>query len=263
MSLSDELRDPWGYLAAGTLGGMAWAVAGASAVALPAGLAVGVAVLGIKAVSGALINRTPRERPYPATVAERPPQGSVAGRFFEQAERAVTALDELALTAKAGAVGTAVGSAAEDADDALLALGRLGAQVTAVERALARVDDPQLDVEAARLGERIRRSPGGELRRELERSAVAVHDRLEVRDRLRGARDTLLARMQSVTLGLEGLVARLAEVLAMVETTGGSDHAARDVAEIATELDGLRSGLAESEAASRRVLDATPLDPPA
>jgi len=63
--------------------------------------------------------------------------------------------------------------------------------------------------------------------------------------------------VQSVTLGLEeleGLVARLAEVLAMVATTGGSDDAARDLAEIGAELDGLRSGLAESEAVSRRVL---------
>jgi hypothetical protein len=115
-----------------------------------------------------------------------------------------------------------------------------------------------LDAEAFRLSELARRAPTAELRQEVERSARSVRDRIEVRDRLRGARDTLLARMQSVTLGLEGLVARLAEVLAMAATTGGTDDAARDLAGIAAELDGLRSGLAESEAVSRRVLASAP-----
>lgn len=265
MSLSDELRDPWGLVVAGVSGGMTWAVLGtaiAGPVAVAAGLGVGAVVLGVKAVSGALVNRE-RRPSRPATLEpERPPRGSVAGRFFAQAEQAVTALDEMALTAPEGPTGSAVRSAAEDADDTLLALGRVGAQVTAVERALSRVDDPRLDAEAARLGEAVRRAPSAAMRQELERSASAVRDRIEVRNRLRGTRDTLLARMQSVTLGLEGLVARLAEVLALAATTGGSDDAARDLAGIAAELDGLRAGLAESEAVSRRVLDAAPLEPP-
>lgn len=261
MSLSDELRDPWAVLVAGVSGGMAWALVPAAVAVGPAAVAVGVgvgaAVLGVKAVTGLLVHREPERRtPEP----ERPPRGSVAGRFFEQAETAVTALDEMVATASPGPTGSAARSAAQDADDALLALGRVGAQVTAVERALERVDDPELDDEVARLSVRAERAPEGELRREMERSVQAVRERLEVRNRLRGTRDTLLARMQSVTLGLEGLVARLAEVLAMVATTGGSDDAARDLAEIGAELDGLRSGLAESEAVSRRVL--APLDLP-
>jgi hypothetical protein len=262
MSLSDELRDPWGYVVAGTSGGLAWAVLAATALpALPIGVAVGAGVLGVKAVTGALLGRQPRRRPQQGAPV-RPPRGTVAGRWFEQAERAVTSLDDMADSAPGGPTGTAVRSAAQDADDALLALGRVGAQVTAVEQALARVEDPRLDAEHARLSDLARRAPTPELRAEVQRSVQAVRDRIEVRERLRGARDTLLARMQSVTLGLEGLVARLAEVLAMAASTGGSDDAARDLAEIAEELDGLRSGLAESEAVSRRVLAAAPLDPP-
>jgi hypothetical protein len=259
VSLSDELRDPWGYIVAGTSGGMAWALlAGATTIAGPAAIAVGAgvgaAVLGVKAVTGAVVNRGPRRRPADVPEPQRPPRGTVAARWFEQAEAAVHALDEMARTASAGPTGDAVRSAAEDADDTLLALGRVGVQVTAVERALARVDSPGLDAEAARLDEAARRAPSYELRQEVERSAAAVRDRVDVRDRLRGARDTLIARMQSTTLGLEGLVARLAEVLAMAETTGGSDTSARDIGDIAVELDGLRAGLAESEAVSRRVL---------
>ena len=258
MSLSDELRDPWGYVVAGTSGGMAWALlAGAlgGPVAVAAGVGVGAAVLGAKALTGAALGR-PRRQELPAPV--RPPRGTVAARWFEQAEAAVRALDDLAGSAPAGPTGAAVRSAAEDADDTLLALGRVGGQVTAVERALARVDVPGLDGEAARLADAVRRAPTPELRQEVERSASALRDRVAVRDRLRGTRETLLARMQSTTLGLEGLVARLAEVLAMAETTGTSDTSARDLGELTAELDGLRAGLAESEAVSRRVLAQAP-----
>lgn len=266
MSLSDELRDPWGYIVAGTSGGMAWALlAGATAVGGPAAIAigagVGAAVLGVKAVTGAVVNRGPRRPRADVPEPQRPPRGTVAARWFEQAEAAVHSLDDMAGTAPAGPTGDAVRNAADDADDTLLALGRVGGQVTAVERALERVDFPGLDAEAGRLQEDARRAPSYELRQEVERSAAAVRDRLEVRNRLRAARDTLLARMQSTTLGLEGLVARLAEVLAMTATTGGSDSSDRDIAEVAAELDGLRAGLAESEAVSRRALAQAPYDP--
>jgi hypothetical protein len=98
------------------------------------------------------------------------------------------------------------------------------------------------------------------MRAELERSAAAVRDRADVRDRLVSARDTLLARMQATALGLEGLGARLAEVLAMSATTGGVDTSADDIADLALELDGLRAGLAETEALSRRALEAAPTE---
>jgi hypothetical protein len=258
VSLSDELRDPWGMVVAGVSGGMAWAVLG-TAVAGPVAVAAGVAVAGgvwaAKAATGAVLGRGARRGdPEP----ERPPRGTAAARWFDQAEAAVRALDDMARTAGSGPAATAVRSAADDADDALLALGRLGVQVTAVERALARVDAPGLDAEEAQLRASARGAPTPELREQVERSAAAVADRRQVRDRLRAARDTLLARMQSTTLGLEGLVARLAEVQALASSTGTSDTTAADLDAIAAELDGLRAGLAESEAVSRRVLASTP-----
>lgn len=149
----------------------------------------------------------------------------------------------------------------KEAADTLTALARLGSQATSIEGALARVDDPGLDAEAARLAEAARRSPPG-VRQELSRSAAAVADRLAVRDRLRGARAMVLARMQAVALGLEGLVARLAEVLTLAETTGGADDTVGQVAELAGELEGLRAGLAEAESLSRGALAAAPAVPP-
>lgn len=262
MSALEELKDPWGLVLAGVSGGLAWAlVAGVSPVALPVGVAVGAAVLGVKVVSGLVLGgrRTPAVGAGPEP--PRPPRGSAAALWLERAERAVRSLDDLAATAATagtGVLASAVDAAVQEAADTLVALRRLGAQASAVERAQHRVEDPGLDAEAARLAEASRRGAASEIGQELTRSAAAVADRRAVRDRLRGAREVVLARMQAVALGLEGLVARLAEVLALAETTGRLEDTAGEVAGLACELEGLRQGLAETEAVSRGALDAAP-----
>ncbi|MCU1674587.1 MAG: hypothetical protein JWN77_2700 [Frankiales bacterium] len=250
MSLSDELRDPWGLVVAGVAGGMA------SAFAAPAvAIAVAAGVFGAKVISGALVNREPR-RTTPQV--PRPPRGTAADGWLRRAEAAVRSLDDMAATTTAGPTGTAVRSAADEAGDTLADLSRVAAQVTAVESALGRVDVHGLDEEAARLEQAARRARTPEVEAEIRRSAAAVNDRLEVRSRLLGVRETLLARMEAVTFGLEGLGARLAEVLAMTATTGGVDTCAQQISDLALELEGLRAGLVETEALSRRALDAAP-----
>ena len=263
MGLADELRDPWGLLVAGVSGGMAWAVlAGAvGTVAVPAGIAVGATVLGVKAVSGMLLHRQD-EQPAPAPRLVRPARGTAADGWLLRAEGAVRALDDLAATAGSGVLAASVGAAVHEARDTLRALVRLGAQATAVEGALARVEADSLDEEAARLADAARRTGPPGIQAEIARSAAAVADRIAVRGRLREARATVLARMQAVALGLEGLVARLAEVLALAETAGRLEDTAGEVAELAHEMEGLRVGLAETEAVSRGALGATPLPGP-
>ncbi|MBK5305135.1 MAG: hypothetical protein JJD92_00450 [Frankiaceae bacterium] len=264
MGLSDELRDPWGLVAGGISGGMAWAIAGtalAGPAAVALGVAVGAVVIGTKAVTGLMVGR---DEPTRTRVPEllRPPRGSAAAQWLERAEGAVRGLTEMARTTHPGPTGDAVRSAAQEASDTLRDLAELAGQVTAVERALQRVDATGLDTEAQRLDEAARHAHSEEMRAEMARSAAAVRDRQAVRDRLLGARQTLLARMQAVALGLEGLEARLAEVLALTATTGDVDTTAQEIAELATELDGLRAGLAETEAISRRALAAAPLPLP-
>jgi hypothetical protein len=254
VGLSDELRDPWAVVVAGVAGGMVWALSAPAAAAV----GVGVAVYGVKALTGAIINRGARpERPSTPELP-RPPRGSVAAQWLDRAEGAVKSLDEMARTTGPGAAGDAVRNTAGEARETLDDLAHLGGQVTAVERALQRVAAYGLDEESVRLDAAARQAVGEEMRAEMERSAAAVRDRQAVRDRLVEARSTLLARMQAVALGLEGLEARLAEVLAMTATTGGVDTTAQEIAELATELDGLRAGLAESEAISRKALASAP-----
>lgn len=251
MGLSDELRDPWGLVASGVSGGLAWALVGGP-VGIAIGAGVGAAVLGVKAVTGLLVRDEPK-RPELAELP-RPPRGSHAAHWLIRAESAVRSLDEMARSTDAGPTGLAVRSAAEEAGDTLTELARVGGQVTAVERALGRVDDQGLDAEAARLDDAARRARTPEMQAEVNRSAAAVRDRVEVRNRLATARETQLARMQAVALGLEGLVARLAEVLAMTSSTGGVDSSVDQIGDLALELEGLRAGLVETEALSRKAL---------
>jgi hypothetical protein len=232
----------------------------ASAPAVALGVGVGAVVLGTKAVTGLLLNKEPK-RPQ-AQELPRPPRGSAAARWLGRAEDAVQSLEEMARTTDTGPTGLAVRSAAEEAGDTLAELARVAGQVTAVERALGRVDVHGLDLEAARLDEAARHARTPEMQAQVQRSAAAVRDRLEVRNRLVEARETLLARMQAVALGLEGLGARLAEVLAMTATTGGVDTSADDIADLALELEGLRAGLVETEALSRKALEAAPSEQP-
>ena len=262
MDLFDELKDPWGLLAAGVSGGMAWAVLGASvgAAALPVGVAVGAAVLGVKVVSGLVLNRDVESVPE-VREHQRPPRGSAADLWLRRAEAAVGSLDDLVRTAGAGPVAANLRGAASDSRATLTALARLGAQACAIEGALARVDGQQLDEEAAHLRHRAQLGGPPGVQAEIARSAAALGDRIAVRDRLREARDTVLARMQAVAHGLESLVARMAEVLALAGTTGTYEDTAGVVSELAGELEGLRAGLAETEAVSRGVLAAAPLPP--
>lgn len=123
------------------------------------------------------------------------------------------------------------------------------------------MDDADLDREAATLAEAARRTGPPGIQAEIARSVAAISDRIAVRDRLRDARNTLHARMQAVALGLEGLVARLAEVLALAETAGRLEDTAGEVAELAHEMEGLRVGLAEVEAVSRGALGSAPPGP--
>jgi hypothetical protein len=79
-----------------------------------------------------------------------------------------------------------------------------------------------------------------------------------VHQRLYDTAAALLARMQSGALGLESLVARVAELIALADASPGGVDGVQQLDELAADLEGLRLGLAETEALSRRVLGDAP-----
>lgn len=236
--LSAELTDPYGPVLGAVAGGLTWAI-GAPVLL---GVGVGAAVYGAKALTAALLGDGAADAPLP-----RPAAGSQAGRWLTRAERAVQDLHQQ--TRGDGPL-LAASRTADEADTVLASMRRLGAQSVAVAAALARADAPGLAAEAARLRDV---AAGGSTA--AQQSARAVADRLAVRDRLTATAGQLDARLQSSALGLEGLVARVAELRAMAVDAGSVDPSAGDLQALTDEVEGLRSGLAQAEEAARGALD--------
>ncbi len=248
MALKDELADPWGLLLGATAGGTAWAVG------LPAlaGAAVGAAVWLTKAVAARLERGRPELSPAPR---RRLPVDRLApeGRWLDRAQRAAESFAQLGEGMGDGPLEERVGMMAPRVSDTVSVITRLAGQATAVGQAIARLDGRFLAAEAERLrADRSRAS--GEVAAELDRSLSSVRSQREVLDRLTAARGSVLARLESSTLGLESLVARLVELEAMAAAGPTGELGAVD--QLSDELEGIRQGLAETEEVSRRVLSA-------
>ena len=96
---------------------------------------------------------------------------------------------------------------------------------------------------------------------QLDRSLASVRAQQEIHNRLVAARDGVLARLESGTLGLESLVARVIELSAMA--VGGPAGELGAVDQLGDELEGIRQGLAETEEVSRQALSAYQRNEPA
>jgi hypothetical protein len=211
---------------------------------------VAVVAYTVTAGAGALARR---HAPTPDELLPMPAKGSPAEVWLRRAEKAVQALRDQTTTAPP----SLAGGLAEVGDDAARTAGelrRVAGQVAAVDDAATRLDVPRLQAERARLVQAVFAAADGSARKEHERAAAAVADQLAAYGRLRTVGDELVARMEATTLGLEGLVARLAEVLALAATAGAVDTTADRVGELTGSLEGLRAGLVETEALSRQVL---------
>lgn len=252
--LRQELLDPWGGVIAGVAGGLAWAVAPLGAAALPVGLGVAAIVYGVKVGAGLLTRERDRSAAEPDRQLRPPRRGSAAEQWLTRAEQADRSLADLVRSPGSAEAKQQVVPVRDGAAEALVTMRRLAGQVTAVEDATDRIQPARLAAERDRLTAAVAAASSDRLRAERQRSLDSVNEQLQVVQRLAGARDDLLARMQATALALEGLVARTAEVLAM-SVSGGVDASEDRLADLAADLDGLRSGLAEAEAVSRRVLD--------
>jgi len=263
VGVKEQLTEPWGIVAAGVLGGMGGAVAAALApagllVGVPVGLAVAGAVYGIRVVLGALTDRSGPSRPIaapPSPSLPTPPRGSDAERWLRRAEAAVRTLRKQSDGTGDPVLRGQIGEVDDQAAGALGDLARFAGQVTLIEQTAAGINNQRLRQDHNQLQRGLEGLPPGPLRDERERALRAVADQLDVGRRLREAREMLLARMQSAVLGIEGLVARMAELVALHATTvGGTPFTASKLAELTNDLEGLRAGLAEAEQLSRSAL---------
>ena len=247
MAIRDDARDPWGLLIAVLAFGLAWAVG----VSFAAAVGIGAAVLVVKLAADAL---TPG-RGSSSRALQRPPRNSPAGLLLARAEIAVRSIRDQAETVAPGPAHEQLTAAVSGAQSALDGMRRLAAQAAIMDAALQRIDRSALQAEAQRLEAADSGNNPAELQDETKRSVAAVREQIAVADRLSAARESLLARAQTATLGLEGLVARVVEVVALTATAGGVDTVSSKIGDLANELEGLRAGLAETEALSKRAIE--------
>jgi hypothetical protein len=259
LGVKRQLREPWGIVTAALLGGlgaaMTAALAPAAIVALPVGVGIAATVYGVKVAVGTLTDRGASGRQLPAGAdLPGPVPGGAADGWLRHAEGALRSLHDLTESPRDSMLRVQIGDVDDHAAATVSDLRRIAGQVTLIEQAASRINPGPARRQYDGITRALQDLPAGALREERERALAAVADQLAVYDRLRSAREMLLARMQATALGLDGLVARLSEVLTLHATADSGLGAARTITDLNDDLDGLRAGLAESEELSRRVL---------
>ena len=167
--------------------------------------AVGAVVWATKAVSAALERRRPSQLGYQGTLPVD--ARSAESAWLQRSDQAAAGFAELAGSMSTGPLAERVAMMQPEVADTVQALHRLAGQATAAGRALARIDDTALAADAERL-RAARATASGDIAVQLDRSLASVRAQQEIHDRLVVARNGVLARLESGTLGLESLVAR-------------------------------------------------------
>jgi len=252
VSVSDELKDPWGWLVAGVSGGLGWAVLAAplGPVAIPVGAAIGAVVLGSKVALGAL--RSPSEQPKKRR--DRLPEApghSPQGQLVARARAAAKQIHALADRPADPGLRAELAQVDEEADVVLEALRELAGRVTLVDGALQSANPAQVGRESARLRALVASEVDPQIRAERQRALEAVNAQSESLVRLARLRETLLARAQTAAVDMEGLAARTGELVAMGTSAFEGDPAGQILADLTMSLESVRTGLAEADEVSR------------
>jgi hypothetical protein len=244
MKFARELTEPWGLVLAATSAGMAWAVQ----LPVVAALGIGVAVLAARAgVAVATREKEPERRE--ARVLDVAP-GSAEANWLRRAEGAADGFVSLGDSLDAGPLADRVADMEPVVRETLATLRRLAGRASATGKALSRVDLESVTRERRTLQQSLK-SAQEEVRGDLEQALAAVQAQADVHARLSGAREKLLAQLQSGALGLDSLVARVAELTAATTDVAVDTGAVR---ELSDQLEGIRQGVLETEQATRKSL---------
>lgn len=250
MAVSDELRDPWGWLVAGISGGLGWAVLAAplGPVAIPVGIAIGAVVLGSKVAVG--VARSGPSSPARDRLPKAPAQ-SPQGQFLTRARLAAEQIHALAERPADATLRAEVAQVDQQAETVVGALHDLAGRATLVDQALLAANPSEVARELARLQRGVARESDPTVREERQRALDAVTAQSESLHRLTRLRERLLARAQATALDLEGLASRTGELVALGSSAFDGDPASQILADLTMSLESVRTGLAEAEQVSR------------
>ncbi len=256
MAARDELKDPWGWLVAGVSGGLGWAVLASTALgplAIPVGIGIGAAVLGTKVALGAR-SAAPVERSDHRGQLPKPPRGSPQAALLGRAEEAQRRIKALADNPGDEWLDSRVGRVDDEVADVVnQRLADLAGRVTVVDNSLQSARPAMLRDDYNRTAAALAAETDPALKAERQRAMDAMTSQVDSVERLVRLRETLLTRMQTAVVGLEGLGSRMGELVALGSDPVAHDRSAEVLTELTGDLDNLRSGLAEAEALSREL----------
>jgi len=244
MRFGKELFEPWGLLLAATSAGVAWAVQ------LPTVAVVGVAVAVLAARAGvASLGRSKDPAPRSVTMPDVD-ERSTEGQWLRRARAAAAGFASISDSLSDGPLADRLGPMHDWMQETVTTLHRLAGRASATGKALSHIDTAALAAERSRLTASLRTATD-DVQPDLEQAMAAVQTQQDVHARLSGARNKLLAQLQSGALGLESLVARVVELSATTEYASVDTGAITDLTD---QLEGIRRGVAETEEATRRSL---------
>lgn len=254
MTAREQLKDPWGWLVAGIAGGVGWAVlAPLGAAAIPVGLAIGGAVLGTKVAIGSLTSPRHQDRPRKSQLPP-PPQGSPQAYLLSRAEQAQRRIKELSETPGDASLLAQIGTVDDEVEGLVdERLADLAGRVTVADLSLASARPDVLQVEQSRSEAAVAAETDAATKAERQRTLAALTAQVEAVQRLGKLRQRLLSKMETAVVGLEGLAARMGELVALGTDPVAHDRSADVLDQLTTELDTVRSGLSEAEALSKEL----------
>ena len=237
-------------------GGLSFAAMPGGTTAAIIGVGLGAVVYGTKVGASALVGRTQGSESSTQLEGPRPKRGSAAEVWVGRSEKAMRTMNSLIEGATDSLMKGQLDSVGVQASGTLETIARLSHQVAAVEVGLDRIPLSRLTDQQARLQAEASRGLIDESSIETSKSLHSVNEQLDSFDRLRTAREALLSRMESATLGLESINSHIVELIAMSATSVTVEDLGGDgvIGSLNQELADIRAGLAESEAYTREVL---------
>jgi hypothetical protein len=194
----------------------------------------------IRSLLEGLISVEPRARVNPS---------GPEAEWLLRSERAVRAISRLAQSAPKGPVADRCRNIAANAALSIAEIRRIAGRASQIGDMVERIDANRLATEAARLEADLAAAGTALVTGELKRAMESVSAQQAVHERLSAAAAAALARVQSASMGLDGLVARMAEIVALAdEGAPAAGMAADHLGELALEMEALRAGLADSTA---------------
>jgi hypothetical protein len=221
-------------LAIGLIVGIAYYLLGA---AWPLAIGAGALVYCLKVALDLPMWRRSRRRRAPA-----PLPGTSEARWVERGERALMSIQQLRRSARSEAIAQRCASIAAQADTSLMSLRQLAHQAGVVSTVGRPGEIDELRTAQQNVNAQLTRATGP-LRGELERTLASIAARRQAAERLDAARHELDRRMEGAALGLEEVVARLAEIVALTDAGGRSEP----IDDLVLELESLATALSDTE----------------